>query len=79
LGSSAAPAEQKFAVATIQASSNLPNTGAHDHFTTANTRTCFDSNFIAKSSQPIAITIRFGSLVLSGEEYNQGKFVHQHA
>jgi len=29
------------------------------------------SNFIAKSSRPIAITIRFGSLVLSDEGYNQ--------
>jgi hypothetical protein len=32
------------------------------------------SNFTAKSSRPIAITIRFGSLVLSDEEYDQGKF-----
>jgi hypothetical protein len=35
---------------------------------------CFGSNFIAKSSQPIAITICFASLVLSDEEYIQEKF-----
>jgi hypothetical protein len=32
------------------------------------------SDFIAESSRPIAITIRFGSFVLSDEGYNQGKF-----
>jgi hypothetical protein len=33
LESSAASAEQKFAVATTQVSRNLTNTGARDHFT----------------------------------------------
>jgi len=50
--------------------SHLQSAGAHDDFATAIQVDCLTSNFIAKSSQPVAITIRFGSLVLSDEEYN---------
>ena len=56
----------------VHSDSNSPHLRLTFHH--GNTRSCFASNFIAKSSQPIAITIRFGSLVLSDEEYNQRKF-----
>jgi hypothetical protein len=58
-------------VATAQASSNPPITGARDHFVTATHVRALSAFFMAKSSQPIAVPIRLGSLVLFDEEYNQ--------
>jgi len=74
LGSSAASTEQKFAIAPTQASSNLPTTGAQDQFTMAIHVRVLQVISSRKALGPIAITISFGSLVLSYEDYNQGKF-----
>jgi hypothetical protein len=73
LESSAGSAEQKF-TATAQANSNLPTTGAHDHFVTAGHVRVLPAFSLRKISQPIAIAIRFASLVLFDEEYNQEEF-----